>query len=212
MTVKLVEIKCTKANHIMANTFNTDPCPICYEPNDIRISICGNKHFICLDCFESYVCKIYINLSVFSNDFAVKPQSCPMCRQGTATVLKAHGDTIGGVLHFSSLEMPQTAAKWKPCKFRGRKFNTPLAAVQWWQNNFRAYYECVACHETVTLNPGIPLSYVIDMLGKTCTLCCCGQRHSREAAFYHFNVMHGTSFGPRFSQRLATRARDAFKT
>lgn len=174
---------------------DTVTCPVCYEQKRLVLSICKNKHWICIDCFEKVVCKILMRVTVLRTlmDVHDKNQSCPLCRGGdVGLAIPTNPDerqpepAVYGCVYVNESPM-----KLRPVTFRGARYRSHAAALSAWYDSPYFVYECVYCGETVQRTKDVPQDYIRETLGEHCTACdVCGDLFPWGEALEHIYRSH----------------------
>lgn len=177
-------------------------CPICYKCVTTALSICKNRHYVCLECIESMLCHRTVLTTVM--DIRVwterRTQTCPVCRCGYLTYSGRTGLTTSTL---NILEYPdkQLGHYWSgdcdifnapgSVTFRGVRYPNRLKAVSAWSKKPLMCYECECCDKSIRQTVDMPWSYVIEAIGAECTVCTvCWAILTSDEICYHFAKQH----------------------
>jgi hypothetical protein len=189
-------------------------CPICYETATLYLSVCNNKHYVCIDCIEHASCRINVLCTVKAEMMCqCAPMKCPLCRDGYVYMLDIPSEHDRPIIMMSNAAirdiLNNDAYKAGPVVFRGVKHEYAYDAILYWLRHPGYYAADVSGEKTVYVPPGNPLSLAQDVISNTHTACNhCHVIGSRKAVRDHMVVAHGEPLHrTRYSRRISDRRR-----
>lgn len=197
----------TATIHECLENQETFECPICFQKPRLGISLCANRHWLCLPCAEQLLCQATIYPLVMStvcvNASLEKP--CPMCRGGNVHMAEnprmadvsdtclsvgedsyASEDVIAGNI-YAFLGTHHR----KPIQWRSWRYANHLKAIEYWLAHPQFTYKCSQCTRALTRQRDQPVASILQLFHEECTLCpICNVTLPWDQACDHWNQEH----------------------
>jgi hypothetical protein len=170
-------------------------CPICREHTRVCVSICDNRHWLCMPCFEQIVMRVELYCYLSHTDLAVPDaKSCPMCRQGCVKLSNVVEELGVAPKLLGSLSVySHPATKDKPVHFRHRVYKNRFEAVDFALHHPVYVYESATDEDVVQLTtPECNThDHAIQIIAEKSMICdICYRVMPREQCIVHFWTVH----------------------
>lgn len=207
---------CSVYLYIMAELRKIE-CPVCYKTVTVYVSICENKHHICIECAENMCCRKSYLPGLFSDRLVAigKHHACPLCRCGSLCyddnvfANDPHKCSFVGNIHIQFVDGAVT--------FRGQRYKNRYAAVEDWATKPLVTINCWVCGAVVKQATGESEMSVLERLADQCACVYCfdcgiglkrgalEQQHLCQSHGYSAHLSAYAVARPRRSQRLLER-------